>query len=112
MPSEETTHLVFEVRYTRELRTNRWKARTHERPMIRGWQAGGMMGGAWWAAQREGEKNFAAIYVSVDRDPRFFRLSPEYDEAWRGMVETANEIADREFKTRYPDAEIEPREEC
>jgi hypothetical protein len=49
----------------------------------------------------------ATILVSIERDPRFFDLSCELEEARIAMTEKANRIADGKFRERHPDAEIE-----
>jgi hypothetical protein len=65
--------------------------------------------------QREGEteaeEKYAIVYVSVKRDPRYFDMSPEEQEAQIAMLEKANQIADQEFLKRHSDAKIEHRDE-
>ncbi len=101
--------LVFEVRYTRERGANTWRAVTHERPMIRGWETDGTseLAAVEWPGRTEGEEEIAAIHVSIEWGPRLFDLSSQFDEAWIAMRQEANNLADRCFRKRRPDAEIE-----
>jgi hypothetical protein len=109
MPGAERSYCVFAVQYTRQIGTNRWKAETNEKPGMTALNAEGIMSfvTAGWGEQREVDTNHATILVSIERDLRFFPLSPELEEGRIAMTEKANQVADRELTKRHPDAEIE-----
>ncbi len=109
MPGEERRLCVFEVEYIRQRGTNRWKAKTSEKPGMPALKSEGFMGlaTAQWEGQTKADENHATIHVSIKRDPRYFDLSPELEEGRIAMAEKANGIADRELRKRHPDAEIE-----
>ncbi len=109
MPGEERSYCVFEVKYIRQRGTNGWKARTTEAPAMKALKAERFMGfsTSQWEGQTKADENHIAVCVSIERDPRFFDLSPELEEARIAMTEKANRIADRELRKRHPDAEIE-----
>lgn len=108
MPGEERSCCVFEVEYIRQRGTNSWKAKTNEVPGMQALKAEGIVPWiAHWEGQTAADENHATIHVSIERDPRFFDLSRELEEARIAMTEKANRIADRELTKRHPDAEIE-----
>ena len=113
MPGEEQSHLVFSVKYHRQGRTNQWKATANEEPGIQALNFKGFieLATAQWDEQTEADENHARIYVAIERDPRFFDLSPELEEARMALLEKASQIADEEFLNRHPDAEIEHGED-
>lgn len=112
MTIEKQSHQVFRVQYIREGETNQWKARTTEEQGLKAIDTEGVMGlaTARWEGQTEAEENHATINVSVERDPRYFDMSPESEEARIAMLEKTNQIADQKFLKRHPDAKIEHSE--
>ncbi len=111
MATEKDGRMILEVKYMQQQGTNRWKAETTDPSINRipePQDATPII--ARWEVQTGADEKYTILLVSVQRDRRNHDFSPEYGEAWRGMVETANEIADREFKRRYPDAQIEHQE--
>jgi hypothetical protein len=109
MPGEERSHVVFRVKYHRQRGTNQWKATTNEEPGIQALNVESVMEFAdgQWEGQTEADEKQARIHVSIERDPRFFDLSPELEKARMAMTEKANQMADRELLKRHPGAEIE-----
>ena len=109
MAIEKQSYVVFRVEYIRQRKANQWKAKTTEEVGLKAIDSEAVMGLA--APQREGEteaeEKYAIVHVSVKRDPRYFDMSPQEQEAQIAMLEKANQIADQEFLKRHPDAKIE-----
>lgn len=108
MSNGSQDRVIYSVTYSRQPGSNRWKATITEEPgMTAMYTQGGM--GTWvtfWDGQTNTDEVCARTYVSIERDPRFYDLSPGPEEARAAMIHRANEIADREFRERYPEAEI------
>jgi len=100
--------VVYSVTYARSPSSYEWEATITEEPgMSAMYKQGGM--GTWvtfWEGQPAADEDRARVYVSVERDQRFFDLSPQREEARAAMMNRANEIADREFSERYPNGQI------
>jgi hypothetical protein len=109
MEIEKQSYQVFRVEYIRQREENQWKAKSTEEIGRKAIDAEAVMELA--TSQRKGEtvaeEKYAIVYVSVKRDPRYFDMSPEEQEAQIAMLEKANQIADQEFLKRHPDANIE-----
>jgi hypothetical protein len=99
MTIEKQGH-VFNVRYTRQGKTNQWKAKTTEEQGLKAINAEKVMGLATtrWEDQTKADENHATIFVSV------------LEEAQIAMPEKANQVADKEFLKRHPGAKIEHSE--
>lgn len=112
MTIEKQSHQVFSVEYIRQEKTNQWKAKITEEQKLKAIAIEKVMGLATtqWEGQIEADENYAKIFVSVERDPRYFDMSPELEEAQIAMLEKANQIADKEFLKRHPDANIKHSE--
>jgi hypothetical protein len=113
MAIEKQSYVVFRVEYIRQREANQWKAKTTEEVGLKAIDTEAVM---WLAApQREGEteaeEKYAIVHVSVKRDPRYFDMSPEEQEARIAMLEKANQLADQKFLERHPDSKIERSEE-
>lgn len=108
MTIEKQDHLVFSVEYIRQGKTNQWKVKTKEETKLKAKDTEGVMGLATTQGEEKtkADENHAKIYVSVKRDPRYFDMSPEFEEAQIAMMEKTNQIADEEFLKRHPDAKI------
>lgn len=108
MSNGSQDRVIYSVTYSRQPGSNQWKATITEEPgMTAMYKQGGM--GTWvtfWDGQTTTEGVRARTYVSIERDPRFYDLSPKLEEARLAMIHRANEIADREFLDRCPKAEI------
>ena len=113
MAIEKQSYQVFRVEYIRQRKENQWKVKTTEEIGRKAIDTEAVMELA--TPRREGEtaaeEKHAVVYVSVKRDPRYFDMSPEEQEAQIAMLEKANQIADQEFLKRHPDAKIEHRDE-
>lgn len=108
MTIEKQSHQVFSVEYIRQGKTNQWKVKTNEEQKLKAIAIEKVMGLATTQLeeQTKADENHATIFVSVKRDPRYFDMSPEFEEAQMAMLEKANQIADKEFLKRHPDAKI------
>lgn len=109
MRSDKQSQQGFQVRYyKRQKETNRWEATTKR---LEGFETRAegvkVLSTTRWEGETQEDENHATIFVSVNRDPRLFDLSPESEEAWIAMFEKANQIADSKFLARHPDAKIE-----
>ncbi len=66
-----------------------------------------------WEGERESDENHAIVTVLVECDQTMCdsqsRVRPT---AWPEMTATARELADRLFKTRHQDAQIEHESMC
>jgi hypothetical protein len=102
MTIEKQDHQVFRVEYIRQGTTNQWKEKLNKEPELKAIGTEKVMGLATtqWGGQTKADENHATIFVSVERDPRYFDMSPELEEAQIAMMEKANQIADREFLKR------------
>jgi hypothetical protein len=99
---------VFKVQYIRQGKMNQWKARTEDQGQETN-KGEGVMGSftARWKEQTEANENHATLSISIQTDPRYFEMSPEFEEARRTMLEKVNRTADQEFLKRHPDAHID-----
>jgi hypothetical protein len=108
MSNESQDRVVYSVTYSRQPGSNQWSPTITEEPgMTAMYKEGGM--GTWvtfWEGRTTADEVRARTYVSVERDPRFYELSPELGEARTAMVDKVTQIADAEFLQRYPGAEI------
>ena len=113
METEKQSYQVFRVEYIRQREENQWKVKTTEEIGRKAIDAEAVMELA--TSQRKGEtvaeEKYAIVYVSVKRDPRYFDMSPEEQEAQIAMLEKANQIADQEFLKRHSDAKIKHSDE-
>jgi hypothetical protein len=112
MTIEKQNHQVFCVEYIRQGITNQWKVKTNDEQGVKAIDTEKVMalGTARWGRETVADENHATIFVSVKRDPRYFDMSPELREAQIAMMEKANQIADKEFLQRHPDAKIKHSE--
>jgi hypothetical protein len=100
-------------RYIREGKTNQWKAKTTIAQGIKtsiSEGAHGLFTSQWGEQAKKEDQKREEILVPVKRDPRYFDMSPELEKAQIAMMEEANQIADKEFLKRYPDAKIKHSE--
>lgn len=108
MTIEKQDHQVFRVEYIRQGTTNQWKAKLNKEPELKAIGTDKVMGlaTARWGEQTKADENHATIFVSVKRDPKDFDMSPELEEARIAMTEKVNQLADKDFLKRHPDAKI------
>jgi hypothetical protein len=104
--------IIFIVRYIRQGKTDQWKAKTTIEQGIKTHISEKAHGSfvAQWGEQKRGDQNSEEIFVPIERDPRDFDMSPELEEAQIAMLEKANQIANKEFLKRHPDANIKHSE--
>lgn len=102
--------LSFDVRYTRQGKTNIWRALTKRNGLLTGVKAAGAVGyvTAAWEGQQQGDQMFATVNVLLEVDPRFgdsgFHVDPK---VWNEMAERAQSLADEMFLSRHPRARVE-----
>jgi hypothetical protein len=101
----------FNITYIRKQKTNKWTATTKRGLLLYpGVKAKGAVGyrTVRWEGEREGDENHAIVTVFVECDQTMCdsdsRVRPT---AWPVMTATARELADRMFRTRHQDAQIE-----
>ncbi len=100
----------FDITYIRKQKTNEWTATTKRGQLYSGVKAKGAVGYTTgrWEGDREGDENHAIVTVLVQCDQTMCdsqsRVRPT---AWPEMTATARELADRMFRTRHQDAQIE-----
>ena len=113
MESDGQNYQGFQVKYYRRRQSSQWEAKTILEQGPSNFKSEGVKGGSGPSlceGQTEADVTHDFILVSVQRDPRFFDLSPELEEARIAMTEKANEMADAKFLERHPGAEIEHRD--
>jgi len=107
MAIEKQSRQVFRVEYIRQREKNQWKARTTEEQGLKAIDTEDVMVSvARFEGQTEAEEDHLTIHVFVERDPRYFDMSPELEEARIAMLEKANQRADQKFLKRHPNAKI------
>ena len=104
----------FDVTYIRNKKTNSWCASTKRGKLYRGVKAKGAVGYTTGGG-KEKEKATRIMRLSlcswnVTRI-RVMHIPVRFQTAWPAMVRRAEELADRMFMTRHPEAEIEHDEE-
>ncbi len=100
----------FDVIYIRKPKTNKWRATTKRGQLFSGIKAKGAVGYTTgrWEGEHEGDENHAIVTVLVECDQTMCdSLSRVRPTAWPAMTATARQLADRMFKTRHEDAQIE-----
>jgi hypothetical protein len=100
----------FHVQYSRQGKTNAWKARTKRVATYRGMKAKGAVGysTARWEGEKPEDEDFAIVSVLLEVDPGFDEANPFLTpDVWQVMTEQARALADEMFKQRHPDAVIE-----
>ena len=112
MTIEKQNRQVFCVQYIRQGKTNQWKARTTEEQGVKAIDTEGVMAlvTTQWENKIEAKDDRPKIYATVERDPRYFDMSSELEEAQIAMLGKANQMADQDFLKRHPDAKIEHSE--
>lgn len=104
--------ISYIVRYIRQGKTNQWKAKTTIEQGIKTNITEGANGSftVQWKEQTKEDQKSEEILVIIERDPRYFDMSLELEEAQIAMLEKANQIADKEFLKRHPGSKIEHTE--
>jgi len=100
----------YDVRYSRQGKTNTWRATTRKNDLLRGVKAEGAVGysTAFWEGEQDDDRTSATVTVLLEVDPRFgdseFHVDPS---VWRELAERAGALADEMFLSRHPRARVE-----
>jgi len=101
--------ISYIIRYIRQGETNQWKAKatTEEGIKTNISERAHSSFTAQFQDQTKEDQISQSIYVTIKRDPRYFDMSRELEEALITMREEAYQMADKIFLKKHPDAIIE-----
>src|SRR4029077_854772 len=102
--------LSYDVRYSRQGKTNIWRAMTKKNGLLKGVKAAGAVGylTSVWEGEQQDDQRFATVSVLLEVDPRFGDSGFDVDpNAWSEMADRAGALADEMFLSRHPRARVE-----
>jgi hypothetical protein len=110
-PEIAAPRLSFTVSYHRNGNNNQWTAAVRSEQLFRGIRSKGAV--SYTTASHQGEtevdQRFANVGVLVEMDPRFDRPEILDQPDFKKMTaDQARRMADEMFRSRHPDAVIEP----
>jgi hypothetical protein len=110
-PEIEATRLSYTVTYTRTGNENHWKAAVKRGQSFTNIKLKGVTSytTAHFPGETEADQRYASVGVLVEIDPRFNRSEILDQTDFKKMTgDQARRMADERFKSRHPDAVIEP----